>query len=137
MADESLTVRTEGPHTPAYSRQLAATIAEAVRALNHASIGKADGFKTPQDVESVVGSLVLAMERLPQLLGQLAAVSRDQAATCLLHRAGGGDAAGLAEWAAVNLEDAAPAVAVVARCLRDAKLALADLYLEGDDDDEQ
>lgn len=134
-AEDSIVLLTEGPHSPGYSRQVAAGIAEAVRVLNHASIGHADGFGSPADVETVVGSLVLAFERMPQLLGQLAAITRGHAAGGALRSDDDREAAGWAEWAATSLEDT-PATAVMVP-LQYAKRALAHLYLESGDDDEQ
>jgi hypothetical protein len=54
--------------TPA---QLADDAAEAVRALNHATLSPRDGWEYPADAYSVVGNLGMLVMRLPQVLEQL------------------------------------------------------------------
>ena len=49
---------------------LARTAAEAVRCLNHATLG-GDGLEQPSDACEVLGELSLAASRIPQLLGQV------------------------------------------------------------------
>ena len=49
---------------------LARTAAEAIRSLNHATLG-AGGLAQPADAYAVLGELSLAASRLPQLLGQV------------------------------------------------------------------
>jgi hypothetical protein len=49
---------------------LARTAAEAIRSLNHATLG-GDGLGQPADAYAVLGELSLAASRLPQLLGQV------------------------------------------------------------------
>jgi hypothetical protein len=49
---------------------LARTAAEAIRSLNHATLG-GDGLGQPADACAVLGELSLAASRLPQLLGQV------------------------------------------------------------------
>lgn len=56
------------PKTPA---QLADDAAEAVRALNHATLSTRDGWEFPADAYSVVGNLGTLVMRLPQALEQL------------------------------------------------------------------
>ena len=46
---------------------LARTAAEAVRSLNHATLG-GNGLEQPADAYAVLGELSLAASRLPQLL---------------------------------------------------------------------
>ena len=49
---------------------LARSAAEAIRSLNHATLGQ-DGLGQPADAYEVLGELSLAASRLPQLLGQV------------------------------------------------------------------
>jgi len=53
-------------------RDHAEAAAEAIRALNHATIRHGDqaGYDWPSDVDSVIGNLQLLAERLPQTLRQ-------------------------------------------------------------------
>ncbi|MFE1777176.1 hypothetical protein [Streptomyces sp. NPDC059008] len=51
----------------------ASAAAEAVRHLNHATLGPGrDGWQYPSDAYSVVGDLVALAQRLPQALDQIA-----------------------------------------------------------------
>ena len=60
------------PGEPARPRDHAEAAAEAIRALNHATIVSGDpaGYQWPSDVDSVIGNLQLLAERLPQALQQ-------------------------------------------------------------------
>jgi hypothetical protein len=49
---------------------LARTAAEAVRSLNHLTLG-GSGLGQPADAYEVLGELSLAASRIPQLLGQV------------------------------------------------------------------
>jgi hypothetical protein len=49
---------------------LARSAAEAIRSLNHATLG-GDGLGQPADAYAVLGELSVAASRLPQLLGQV------------------------------------------------------------------
>jgi hypothetical protein len=59
--------------TPEYTHQVGDLIAEAVRVLNHATLGDAPGLDWPADAYDLIGYLKTAAERLPQLLTQIAA----------------------------------------------------------------
>ncbi|NED60209.1 hypothetical protein G3I15_04625, partial [Streptomyces sp. SID10244] len=59
---------TTEPKTPA---QLADDAAEAIRALNHATLSGRPGWEYPADAYSVVGNLGTLVMRLPQVLEQL------------------------------------------------------------------
>ena len=54
-------------------RETAASVAEAVRALQRLTLGPADELENPADVADVIASLSVAMSLMPALLGQLAA----------------------------------------------------------------
>jgi hypothetical protein len=55
---------------PAGPAGLARAAAEAIRALNHATLG-GDGLEQPADAYDLLSELSLAASRLPQLLGQV------------------------------------------------------------------
>jgi hypothetical protein len=74
---EPVELRTDGPHSPAYTRQLGDALAEVTRVLNYATTGSAGGLEYPADVYGLLGALSAAASRLPQLLGQLAAWLQD------------------------------------------------------------
>lgn len=79
MADP-IELRTGGPHSPEYTRQVAETIAEAVRVLNYAARPGSGGLESPQDVHDLLGALMTTAGRLPQLLGQLSAWLQNESA---------------------------------------------------------
>ena len=56
--------------SPDQTLALARSAAEAIRSLNHATLGL-DGLGQPADAYQVLGELSLAASRLPQLLGQV------------------------------------------------------------------
>ena len=66
-----------GPVSPA---ELAGQAAEAVRALNHATLPGADGLANPADAYEVTGQLSLLAARLPQALAQILAFLGEKAA---------------------------------------------------------
>jgi hypothetical protein len=51
----------------------ATSVPEAVRALQHLTLGPADELRSPADVADVIAGLSLAISLMPQLFGQLAA----------------------------------------------------------------
>lgn len=63
--------------TPA---ELAGQAAEAVRALNHATLPGTGGLEYPADAYEVTGQLSILAARLPQALAQLLAFLAEQAA---------------------------------------------------------
>jgi hypothetical protein len=103
---------------------LARSAAEAVRALNHATLG-GNGLEEPSDAYEVLGELALAASGLPQLLGQVGAWL---AAALAAGRLGCDDGAGPA--AAVSgawlfISDARASAAALARDLEHAQQQLA------------
>lgn len=62
-------LRTDGPHSPDYTRQVAGQLSECVRVLNHATRG--DGLVNPADAYELLGQLKETAGGLPQLLGQI------------------------------------------------------------------
>jgi hypothetical protein len=103
---------------------LARAAAEAVRALNHLTLG-ADGLGQPADAYEVLGELSLAAARIPQLLGQL---GRWLAAALASGRLGcddGTDPAAAVSGAWLFLSDARASAAALARDLEQAQQQLA------------
>lgn len=69
---ETVTLSTGGPHSPAYTRQVASAAAEAIRVLNHATLNHADeALANPSDIDAVIEALAVAHARLLQLYNQL------------------------------------------------------------------
>lgn len=76
----NIDLSTGTPPTPERTRQLAETLAEVVRTLNHTTMHH-EALGEPADVDRVIRELVSAAERLPQLLGQIGAwLEREDAA---------------------------------------------------------
>jgi len=70
----SIELRPDGPHSPEYTRQIAALFAESVRVLNHATAPwQRSGLAYPSDAYGVLGDLAHGVGLLPQLLQQLTA----------------------------------------------------------------
>ncbi len=103
---------------------LARSAAEAIRGLNHATLG-GDGLAQPADAYAVLGELSLAASGLPQLLGQ---VGRWLAAALAGGRLGcddGTDPAVAVSGAWLFLSDARGSAGALARDLGHAQQQLA------------
>jgi hypothetical protein len=102
---------------------LARTAAEAVRSLNHLTLG-GNGLAQPADAYEVLGELSLAASRLPQLLGQ---VGTWLAAALAAGRLGCDDAdpAAAVSGAWLFISDARGSAAALARDLELARQQLA------------
>ncbi len=103
---------------------LARSAAEAVRSLNHATLG-GDGLDWPAGAYEVLGELSLTASRIPQLLGQ---VGRWLAAALAAGRLGcddGTDPAAAVSGAWLFLSDARGSAAALARDLGQAQQQLA------------
>jgi hypothetical protein len=103
---------------------LARTAAEAVRSLNHATLG-GDGLSQPADAYEVLAELSLTASRIPQLLGQ---VGRWLAAALAAGRLGcddGTDPAAAVSGAWLFISDARASAAALARDLEHAQQQLA------------
>jgi hypothetical protein len=110
--------------SPDRTLELARTAAEAVRALNHATLG-GDGLRQAADAYTVLGELSLAASGLPQLLGQ---VGRWLAAALAAGRLGcddGTDPAAAVSGAWLFISDARASAAALARDLGQAQQQLA------------
>ena len=103
---------------------LARTAAEAIRSLNHATLG-GEGPGQPADAYAVLGELSLAASRFPQLLGQ---VGRWLAAALAAGRLGcddGTDPACAVSGTWLFISDARGSAAALARDLEQARQQLA------------
>ncbi len=103
---------------------LARAAAEAIRGLNHATLG-AEGLGQPSDAYAVLGELSTAASRIPQLLGQ---VGRWLAAALAGGRLGcddGTDPAAAVSGAWLFISDARASAASLARDLEQAQQQLA------------
>jgi hypothetical protein len=103
---------------------LARTAAEAVRSLNHATLG-GDGLGQPADAYEVLGELSLAASRLPQLLGQVGAWLAAALAGGRLGCDDGTDPAAAVSGAWLFISDARAGAAALARDLELAQQQLA------------
>ena len=69
--NEYFELRAEGPHTPGYTRDIAAATAECIRVLVRATAKDAGGLQNVGDLYDVLGALQFAAQRFPKLLEQL------------------------------------------------------------------
>jgi hypothetical protein len=113
--------------SPDQAPALARSAAEAVRGLNHATLG-GSGLAQPADAYQVLGELSLAAAGLPQLLGQ---VGRWLASALAAGRLGcddGTDPAGAVSGAWLFISDARASAAALARNLSQAQQQLAAVH---------
>jgi hypothetical protein len=121
---------TGGPHDDATITALAQITAEAIRALNHATITPA-GLSEPATVNRVLGQLATAAHRLPQLCSQLARWLEQENTAGRL--AGDRDLPGAMNYVMARLDQNAPRyAALLGGALDDAQHATAGLYRPGD-----
>jgi hypothetical protein len=115
--------------SPDQTLALARSAAQAVRALNHATLG-GEGLVQPADAYEILGELSLAASGLPQLLGQ---VGRWLAACLAAGRLGcddGTDPAAAVSGAWLFLSDARASATALARDLGQAQQQLATVNSE-------
>ncbi len=118
------TVDDDCPQAAGPAAALARSAAEAIRSLNHATLGQ-DGLGQPADAYEVLGELSLAASRLPQLLGQ---IGRWLAAALAAGRLGcddGTDPAAAVSGAATLISSARGSAAALAGNLSQAQQQLA------------
>lgn len=68
---DPIALNTDGPHSPDYTRQVADTLAEAVRVLIYATRGDAPGLHNIAHAYDLLGALYTATGRLDQLFTQI------------------------------------------------------------------
>ena len=103
---------------------LARTAAEAVRSLNHLTLG-GNGLGQPADAYEVLGELSLAASRLPQLLGQVGTWLAAALAAGRLGCDDGTDPAAAVSGAWLFISDARGSAAALARDLEQARQQIA------------
>lgn len=106
---------------------LARSAAEAIRSLNHATLG-GDGLEQPADAYAVLGELSLAASRLPQLLGQVGRWLATALASGRLGCDDGTDPAGAVSGAWLFISDARGSAAALADNLGRAQQQLAPVH---------
>jgi len=106
---------------------LARTAAEAIRSLNHATLG-GDGLAQPADAYAVLGELSLAASRLPQLLGQAGTWLAAALAGGRLGCDDGTSPAAAVSGAWLFISDARGSAATLARDLEQAQQQLAAVH---------
>ncbi len=119
----------DGPHDDDTTIALAEITAEALRALNHATLPTA-GLTEPATVYGVLGQLAAAAHRLPQLCDQLAGwLAAENTAGRLAHTTGG--LADAVEDTLGSLDRAARHATRLGEALDQAQQATAWLYRRG------
>lgn len=127
---EQVELRTDGPHSPDYTRDVGNLLAEAVRVLNYATLSECPGLDYPGDAYSLLGALYTATMRLPQLFDQVAAFLRAQEVSGTLgedHNRAVNVQAGIACGALITAREHAEALT---GNLRRAQSAIAGLYVK-------
>jgi hypothetical protein len=120
-----------GPHSPGETRRVADLLAECVRHLNHATMPAQEGLQYPQDVYTLLGHLTTAMQRMPQLMRQLAAFMEAQSATGRLADHNHQDAALWARVVAHDLGEIADRFHSTAYLLERRQNGLSAMYVPG------
>lgn len=137
MSDLPPILGQDQPESPERTQQIGNILAEAVRALNYATIGTAPGLEDPGDAYTLLGHLYTATGRFSQLFTQLNQFLNELARTGLLAEAGGQEAAGTAK-AHYALGEAHRLAGQLTKALQAAQNATSGLYLaEPDGEDGQ
>ena len=123
-------LRTDGPFGPDYLRQVAATFAEAVRVMNHATLGDTGALEYPSDAYDVLGHIYTGTRRLPQLLAQLNGFLDGWQASGQLADNSGLDPSRQAALAAFALGEAHTLAAQLTEALQQAQNAISGLYVK-------
>jgi len=133
--DHAMTeLRTDGPHSPEYTREVGNLLAEAVRVLNYATLGDCPGLEYPGDAYTLLGALYTATQGLPQLLGQVASFVTAQAAAGKLGDTQGRSAVQVAGVNAACLALASQLAGDLTGRLQAAQNAISGLYVKGEND---
>lgn len=130
---DSLELRPDGPHSAAYTTQVAWGFAEAVRVLNYATGSHAyAGLPAPATAYDVLGATKIAAARLPQLFNQLGQYLHQQLAAGRLADHVRRPAVSV-ETALMALDHAVMAAGDLGRQLERAQAAINGLYIRGTD----
>jgi hypothetical protein len=130
---DPVVLRPDGPHSPAYTQQVANALAEAVRTLVYATRADDAGLEYPADAERLLAALHTATGRLPQLFAQLEAFLDAQLGTGRLGADRGLDPVRRVGSARVWLGSASQAAANLTADLQKAQNATAVLYVKDAD----
>jgi hypothetical protein len=128
--NDPIKLNPSGPHTPEYTRQVADTLAEAVRVLIYATRSGAGGLRYPADAYSLLGALCTATGRLDQLLTQVAGFLEAQHRSGTLSDSQGRDPRELVERALYSLFLAREAAFNLTNSLQAAQNAISGLYVK-------
>lgn len=120
----------DGPHSPDETRRVADLAAECIRYLNRATMPAQAGLEYPSDVADLIGNLKVAVERIPQMLGQCAYFLRGQTALAGLADTGHEEAALWARICANDLQALADQFAGLAGNLARRQSDLSTLYVK-------
>jgi hypothetical protein len=124
-------LRTDGPHSGAYTREVARAFAETVRVLNHATAAAAGGLDHPQAADVVIGQLAAGARSLNQLLTQISAFVGAQVAAGRLAADSEPAARAAAAAARARLSDASGCARSMAAALEAAHENLSELRQAG------
>lgn len=131
---DPIELRTDGPHRPEYTREVANAVAEGIRVLNYATLGDAPGLDGPDDAYSLIAALYTATQRMPQLAGQITAFLAGWQASGQLADSNGLDPTAQVALASYHLGAAHASAMELTAGLRAAQNAIAGLYVrEGTD----
>ena len=130
-----ITLRTDPPYSPEYTREVGRALAEAVRVLNHATHpANEGGLEYPGDAYDLLGHLYTATQRLDQLLDQLDAFLAAQYNSGRLAAQDGGSVAALIGGAGAELRYATASAGDLTARLQRAQSAISGLYVKDDAD---
>jgi hypothetical protein len=116
----SVELRTDGPHSPEYTRELGDGLAEIVRCLNYATRDVAPGLRYPRDADRLLRDITVALDRVPQLLEQIRAWLRSRSHAGRIGHDQGDDAVEAVTAADAYLLDVIPYLEDVTDRLREA-----------------
>jgi len=129
----SITLRTDGPHSPQYRAEVEDALAECVRVLNYSA--RAGGLETPADACALLGAWYTATSGMSQLTARVAFFLEAQAATVnRLADDSGDDPRTLVHRAARELQDAAEFAQDMTASLQEAQSCISGLHVKGEND---
>lgn len=126
----NIDLNTDGPHSPDYTREVGNALAEAVRVLNYATRGEADGLEYPGDVYTLLGALYTATGRMPQLLTQLVEFLAAQGGSGTLADDHGRNVPSQIAEASYHLGHAHGAATALTKALQQAQQSISGLYVK-------
>lgn len=127
-----ISLNTDGPHSPEYTREVADALAEAVRVLNYSTRSGEAGLESPADAYSLLGALYTATGRLPQLVTQIVAFLAAQGGSGALADAHDRSVATQIAEASYHLGHADGTATKLTAALQQAQQSISGLYVKGD-----